>query len=1160
MKRYLLVFTFLFLTGELLVAQKTEPTAFQYIREIKNTIGPFTSVQFWDSITNKVVKYGTSNVPLDVAIQAQQNLLPLFNQLGFNFEINAHNYRAQTALFCNVNVNAKGKFDNNWYNKDCDCLPHAGFVVNALQGGDVFELNASYLSWGVQPLQYTWDYGDGGVSDSSTSNVIKNHTYSEPGTYIVRLRVSDICGNTANATRAITVINGPDLAASIEGPATLTAGQYGTFETIVSGGTPPFHFTWSATDANATCIPVPQVGMNQTHQDVQFKEYTPILPAVVSCTVKDALGNQTTVSQSVTVEESSVEVDVHHLPALPSGLSCEQGIEAGSYQQWAIATNSLSTFHYLWEYRWDFGDGTVISTKKLHGRCEHSFISEGVYVVTVKASNLLTGAYYEVSKTYCVVNALPRSDTYTLLPSDRPVITWNSTPVSIKLTTAETFCAPMDTVFKRPKITWDEVYFPNCNYTHRLQSEDCTGDIFDEIKIPASFIPSNGIAELSKPADFTPWGCLSVRAADYTACGTAPSCQPPGQPTGAANSCIVYINPPQIKIGNIRVHAISNCEFKLIANVSGGAQKVNEVVNGQYVYEDFQYEWTAVGHNKPDVEIEGLFDNKNAKEPKLNLDHPYIQNFEQGNNVTFSVQLTVVDNAGQVQSKGAFMNANVFRIVAKDTYKRCPNSSSYLEDFPLVTGGNGNVEYTWSVVSPVGGDLNFESGDNHEPNPYIFTPSTGIVTYNLVVKMLDANGQVICQKSKNITIESSPLTLNMPATVMACANGGQIIGPEEPYTLGGSGVYGFEWSASNPEDIDRLENKFTGRTVVKNIPVGESIIYTLRVGDIMSYCEASATVEVVGVENDVYVKLDAPGGGCYGDPIELRGNANSANSNVSNPFEFTWSSDHPVMKLFQSETLGSIGILPAEMTRSNPGSYVFTLQAQHLATGCKSSSEVVVNVPDKWKYTQYESTSGVLSVVQGQEVQIWQDQSQAGGEWLSPILLKPTIKWNDKTPDIVSRSHGVPSVVKFTPSLECPRLLMTVTDISTGCSLKIASAKYIITAQPARINVALSSTSPRWSSVSKEKVTVQFDPYLLGPIPTYMPSYVMIHVHMFAGRGGTPMRLDFSPAKKLYEGEMNLADFPSGEHTLTVHYSGGDNRGVFGNSIQEKITFTVLED
>jgi hypothetical protein len=56
MKRHLFLFAFLFLTGELLLGQKTEPPTFQYIREIKNTSGEITSFQFWDSTTNKVIK------------------------------------------------------------------------------------------------------------------------------------------------------------------------------------------------------------------------------------------------------------------------------------------------------------------------------------------------------------------------------------------------------------------------------------------------------------------------------------------------------------------------------------------------------------------------------------------------------------------------------------------------------------------------------------------------------------------------------------------------------------------------------------------------------------------------------------------------------------------------------------------------------------------------------------------------------------------------------------------------------------------------------------------------------------------------------------------------------------------------------------------------
>jgi PKD repeat protein len=1036
---------------------------------------------------------------------------------------------------------------------DCECEPYAGFVVNALQGGDNFELDASDLSGGTETLSYTWDYGDGGVSGSLASNIIKEHTYSEPGTYVIQLTVTDPCGNTATATQEITVESSPGLSAEIEGPTTLMTNQSATFDVIVSGGTPPFHFEWVVTGGSPTYIPAQQIGMHKTRQEVQFNEYTPLSPAVVWCTVKDALGNEIITSHQVTVEESFIEIDFEHLPVLPSGASC---INPGSYLHWAVSVDPLFALNPPLEYIWDFGDGTIINTSEPNGQCEHPFAVSGSYLVKVKVCNPATGACYEKTKTYCVGDAEPPSNTYTLLPTKQPVITWNSPPVSIKLTTTGTFCAPIDPTFNRPKITWGQVYFPDCNYTHGLQTYDCTGDMFDEIKVPASFIPSNGIAEMSKPSDFTPWGCLSVWAYDFKTCGIAPSCQPFGLPDGAINNCIVYIKPPQIEIDNVRAEALSNCTYKLMADVSGGAQKITGAANGQYIFEDFQYEWTAYDRNNPELELGGLFDNKNAKEPMLNLNHPYIQNYEEGSNVSFLVRLRVMDSAGQVRSDGTSVSADIFRIVAKDNYKRCPGNSSYLERFPLVTGGgNYNIEVTWSVVSPAGGSLNFESGDNHDPNPYIFTPATGTVTYNMVVKMLDANGQILCQKSKNITIESSPLTLNMPSTVKACADGEQFIGPEEPFLLGGSGVYGFVWTTSNPADMNRLASEFIGRTIIKNMPIGSSVPYTLYVSDVMSRCEASATVQVTGYKNDVSVELNTPLPGCYGEPIEVWGTAGPTNSIVTYPLVFTWSSNHPAMNLFQPGVLGPIGVLPSEMTRSNTGSYLFTLEARHKETGCKASDQVAVEVPQKWKYRYYESDPNVLSVVEGEEVQIWKGKSLIGGNWIYPIMSNPIITWNGSTPNVLNSSYNVPSGVKFKPTIARPQLIMTVTDPNTGCNLSIASAKYIVTARKPRIDIKMSNYSLCKSSLSGEKVTIQFDPYLLGPIPSYMPPYVILNIDY-----SKDVKLDFSPITKLYKGEFDLANLPIGKHTMVVAYYSGDNNGVFGENIQETLTFEVLNN
>jgi uncharacterized repeat protein (TIGR02543 family)/prepilin-type N-terminal cleavage/methylation domain-containing protein len=98
---------------------------------------------------------------------------------------------------------------------------------------------------GASPFTYVWTNATG--SGSSASN-----TWASAGAQIVSCKVTDALGQTATASRTITLYTAPTLTISLQGTATegLVNTQY-TFIANVSGGKTPYIYTWSGVTGNS---------------------------------------------------------------------------------------------------------------------------------------------------------------------------------------------------------------------------------------------------------------------------------------------------------------------------------------------------------------------------------------------------------------------------------------------------------------------------------------------------------------------------------------------------------------------------------------------------------------------------------------------------------------------------------------------------------------------------------------------------------------------------------------------------------------------------------------------------------------------------------------------------------------------------------------------
>ncbi|MCD6135545.1 PKD domain-containing protein, partial [Candidatus Bipolaricaulota bacterium] len=118
--------------------------------------------------------------------------------------------------------------------------PSASFTVNPTQAtvgqGILFDASGSIAPSGWI-VSYSWDFGDG----SGASGVQAVHSYAAPGTYTVRLLVSDNQGRTAMAQQSVPVSGGWTPPQPVGGPPAM-----GNTPGIFVWGTDTWHITVNA--------------------------------------------------------------------------------------------------------------------------------------------------------------------------------------------------------------------------------------------------------------------------------------------------------------------------------------------------------------------------------------------------------------------------------------------------------------------------------------------------------------------------------------------------------------------------------------------------------------------------------------------------------------------------------------------------------------------------------------------------------------------------------------------------------------------------------------------------------------------------------------------------------------------------------------------------
>jgi PKD repeat protein len=201
---------------------------------------------------------------------------------------------------------------------------------------------------GVSSFDYSWNFGDGGLSASPDPT----HEFAAVGSYDVQLWLNDSAGHTAHASDLVRVYVPLSLTELRATPNPALLDRVVNFSAIATGGTPPYTYSWAfgdgGTGGNLS---------NITHI------YTTNGPFTAEVTVTDSVGG---------VAHSFLNVSIQ-LQAL-AGSTATSGISPLTVTFVGQAEGGVPPYGFTW----NFGDGTPASTLQSP---THRFNVSGTFTV-----------------------------------------------------------------------------------------------------------------------------------------------------------------------------------------------------------------------------------------------------------------------------------------------------------------------------------------------------------------------------------------------------------------------------------------------------------------------------------------------------------------------------------------------------------------------------------------------------------------------------------------------------------------------------------------------------------------------------------------------------------------------------------------------------------
>ncbi len=175
-----------------------------------------------------------------------------------------------------------------------DSVPNASFTAtpNPVVEGQqaTFDAGASTAFDGIS--NYTWDFGDG-TNVTVTANPVINHNFSQNGTYLVRLTVTDLDGSTDEETLAMVVTDTVPVAGFTWDPNLPLEGEQVNFTDQSTAYDTPLSYIWDFGDNTSVSNQ-----QNATHTYLYNGTYN------VALTVIDSDGSVNSTTRQITIGNS----------------------------------------------------------------------------------------------------------------------------------------------------------------------------------------------------------------------------------------------------------------------------------------------------------------------------------------------------------------------------------------------------------------------------------------------------------------------------------------------------------------------------------------------------------------------------------------------------------------------------------------------------------------------------------------------------------------------------------------------------------------------------------------------------------------------------------------------------------------------------------------